>query len=577
MWKLIKKLWPYLIHARPFQKTIFIIILYILTINLLSLVPPFLTRFLFDVVIPAKDLQVLIYVLVALIVSGMIIFGFTSLKDYLITLVNQGINYNIQTFFYFHVVRLPQQIHDRISFGELMKRVEDCTAIGGIIHVIIVDFYQNLLGILVYIPAIFFINWKLSLVKIIAFPISIFISRFFVKKDLEYEQINWEAGSLVSNHFNQTFHGVRVIKAFGLENRVLRKMKQLVLRQRKLSVERKLFNYFWSFTSGLTGDIVNSSVLFFAAAQMIAGKLSFGEFFAFNILAEKAIASLNGFFGIMKNVVGVYNAISRYEEIMILPEEFYGKYDDSINFKVKGNICFENVWFGYNPKEPVIKGLSFTIPAGSKIALVGRSGSGKTTIINLLLRFYDPFSGKIYIDDHDIIKLPVRQLRNNIAVVLQENYFFDGTILDNLTFGRRDVSIDQVIDACRLANAYDFINQLPQGPYTLYGSKGINLSGGQKQRLAIARAFLRNPAILILDEATSALDLENERLIQESLQKLMEGRTTITIAHRLSTIVNSDIIFVIEDGQIYEMGTHDELLGKRGFYYDLYTKMGMIG
>ena len=576
MKELIKKFWPYFGYARGYKKNIITILVYIFVINLIGLVPPFITQSIFDNIIPNGDKKLLLIALIALLVAGLFLFGFGMIKDYWMTLVNQGIDFEVKMHFYYHIIRLPQMFHDATPFGDIIKRMDDCSSISNTIHKIIIEAFENSSMILIYIPAMFIINWKLSLLKLAAFPISIFISRYFAKKDMEYEKKTWEASSEVHSHLNDSFQGIRTIKSYYAEHKILRKMKKLILTNRQLGVIRKLFGYCWNFSTGFTGDIFNSLILFVAAYLMMTGKLTFGEFFAFNIISGKGIGGLSGFLNIFKDLVASLNAFTRYEQIIALPEEKYGQFWEARDFKAKGKIEFKNVWYGYDPSKPILKDLSFTVKPGQKIALVGRSGSGKTTAINLIMNFYMPQSGELLLDDKPYSQLSIRQLRNNIGVVLQDNYFFNGTILENITFGDKRFSIQNVVDACKKANAFEFVNRLPNGPYTVFGAKGINLSGGQKQRLAIARAFLRDPAILILDEATSALDMESENQIQQALEVLMHGRTTITIAHRLSTIINSDIIYMIDNGKFADIGSHSELIQKKGAYYDLYNSSGML-
>lgn len=266
--------------------------------------------------------------------------------------------------------------------------------------------------------------------------------------------------------------------------------------------------------------------------------------------------------------------IERFDEIMSTKSELVQKEDAKVLTDVKGSIVFDHVNFKYSADAtPVLDDISFKVEPGEKVAFVGPSGAGKSTIINLIPRFYDVTGGAILVDGHDIRDLTFESLRNNIGIVQQDVYLFAGTIADNIRYGKLDATDEEVRYAAELAGALDFIDALPEGFQTDIGSRGVRLSGGQKQRLSIARVFLKNPQILILDEATSALDNASEIIIQDSLDKLAEGRTTITIAHRLTTIEDSDRIYVIDEGKIIEVGNHDKLMADKGQYYKLYTRL----
>ncbi|MFR7871745.1 MAG: ABC transporter ATP-binding protein, partial [Fenollaria timonensis] len=274
----------------------------------------------------------------------------------------------------------------------------------------------------------------------------------------------------------------------------------------------------------------------------------------------------------LENFNAGMTGIERFIEIMDTDVDIFDK-EDAIELKdVKGKIEFKDVSFTYpDDKNKVLSNVNLVVNDGASIAIVGPSGSGKTTLVNLIPRFYDVTSGEILIDGRNIKDFTLKSLRQNIGSVQQEVYLFSGTILENIKYGKIDASKDEIIEAAKLAGAYDFIMELKDGFNTYVGERGVKLSGGQKQRIAIARVFLKNPKVLILDEATSALDNTSERLIQESLEKLSEGRTTLTIAHRLSTIKNAKTIIVLTDDGIKETGTHDELMSKKGLYYELYT------
>jgi subfamily B ATP-binding cassette protein MsbA len=312
-------------------------------------------------------------------------------------------------------------------------------------------------------------------------------------------------------------------------------------------------------------------VLWYGGKQVIEGQLSPGELFAFVLFAGILIGPFGSAARIFSQVKEVQGAMTRVFELLDTPLDI----QDSPNAKplvpMRGDVQFEEVQFAYEGRPPVLEAVSFSIAAGECVALVGPTGAGKTTIINLLHRFYDPTKGRVLIDGHDVKSIQLDSLYHQLALVPQETLLFGGTIMDNIRYGRMDASEAEVLEASQRANAHEFIEGLPAGYETVLGEKGVNLSGGQRQRVAIARALLKDPRILILDEATSALDSQSESLVQEALIELMKGRTTLMIAHRFSSIQRADRILVLHRGTILEEGSHEALLEKRGLYHRLYT------
>ncbi len=313
------------------------------------------------------------------------------------------------------------------------------------------------------------------------------------------------------------------------------------------------------------------AVVWYGGTQVIEGTVSPGDLFAFVLFAGILIGPFGSAARVFAQVKEAQGAMARVFEILDTEPEI-GDRPDAIELPpLAGHVRVEDVSFAYDPRQPVLAGVSFEAKPGEVVAIVGPTGAGKTTLINLLHRFYDPTAGRITLDGYDLRAVRIESLYRQIALVPQETVLFGGTILDNIRYGREDAPEEEIIAASRAANAHEFIAALPDGYRTVVGEKGVNLSGGQRQRLAIARAVLKNPRLLILDEATSALDSESERLVQEALDRLMAGRTTFVVAHRLTTVQGADRILVLNKGRIVEEGTHAALMERRGLYHYLYT------
>ena len=313
------------------------------------------------------------------------------------------------------------------------------------------------------------------------------------------------------------------------------------------------------------------AVLWYGGKQVIEGSMSPGDLFAFVLFAGILIGPFGSAARLFARIKETQGAMARVFELLDAQPEIHDLPDALDLPRLQGHVRFERVMFAYDPRHQVLSSVSFEVQAGERVALVGPTGSGKTTIVNLLHRFYDPTEGTIFIDGHDIRRLRLETLYGQIALVPQETILFGDTILENIRYGRAGATEEEVYQASEGANAHEFIKNLPDGYRTMVGEKGVNLSGGQRQRIAIARAFLKNPRILIMDEATSALDSQAERLVQSALNRLMEGRTTLVIAHRFTTVQMADKILVLKQGSVVEEGQHDQLLEQKGLYHHLYT------
>jgi ATP-binding cassette, subfamily B, putative efflux pump len=376
----------------------------------------------------------------------------------------------------------------------------------------------------------------------------------------------------VTGRLNETLGGIRIVKTYTAEKR-----EELVFTR---GIHRMFRNVAETIigVSGITAfstviiGVIGVLLIVVGGRAILAGQMTTGDFFSYILFTGLMAAPVVQIASIGTQISEAFAGLDRIRELMQMPTEDQEDREKAPLGAIEGEVVFENVSFEYNPGMPVLKGVSFTAEAGTTTALVGSSGSGKSTLISLVMAFNRPLSGRILVDGRDLTTVPLRDYRSQIGVVLQDNFLFDGTVGDNIRYGRQDATLDQIKEVSRIAHADEFIEGFEKKYDTIVGERGVKLSGGQRQRVAIARAILADPRILVLDEATSSLDSESEALIQDGLRSLRKGRTTFVIAHRLSTIRSADQILVIEHGEIVERGTHTELLALGGRYRTLYDK-----
>ena len=567
-------------YMKDFKGSIAIVLFCMLATSAISLASPLISgKFLYDGIIAADgkfhDLGVyMVWIAVGLIfVTG---FGSTLLgiwksrtNAYMSTRVTLAMKMDIFT----SMQHLSLSFFNNNQTGRLITRVNyDADVIRGffidsipslIIHAI------NYIGLTIIC---LILNWKLTLIVFIPVPIIVCIFKFMLPKLWRMYSKRWRRSSSLNAMLSDSLTGIRVVKAFAKEAEETNRFYTVSNRLFDANLQLNLVSLTIFPVIGLLIGISCNAIWGFGGLDVINHHMTYGEFSAFWGYIGMIFAPLNFFTQFLDTYTNAANSAQRMFEIIdAIPEINDCAEPVDMDTTMKGDIEFDKVCFHYTANRPILKDVSMHIHAGDNIGLVGHTGSGKSTIANLINRLYDVTSGKIMIDDVNVKNIKLQSLRKNIAIVSQEIFLFKGTIADNIRYAVPDATMEQVIAAAKVANAHDFILALPDGYETVVGTGSRSLSGGEKQRISIARAVLLAPSILILDEATAAMDTETERLIQDALTDLIRGRTTITIAHRLSTLKDCNYLFAIENGEIAEEGTHTELLDKKGIYYRLYT------
>jgi ATP-binding cassette, subfamily B, bacterial MsbA len=570
--------WRFLALTKPQRWRIFFGIILILAATLLSLPAPWILKLAIDEALPNKDTNQLVLLLAAFTGLFVLRAWLTMLRNRILQFAAMRLVCDLRIKLFAHLQSLSLRYFDTNQTGRTIARIsQDTGEVYNLTNGFLINIIADTVTVLCVLGFLYWIEWHLALAVTAVLPffvINYLYHRKKMKQESRTHRDNWDK---VMGFLNERVAAARVVKSFAKEqdeissfaggiNADYFNFSRIVLRNTKLSV-----------VADVLGSIGALVVLGYGGWLVMQGEMQIGTLVAFNAYITfifppiVRFADLNNIFQrASTSLENVFTLLDTKPEVADLPTA-------PALASVRGDLEFRGVCFDYD-REPPGKGrprtlteVSFAIPAGKVVAIVGPSGSGKSTIINLIARFYDVASGAVLVDGHDIRTVTTDSLRKQIGIVLQESVLFSGTLEDNIKYGRPDATREQVLDAATAANAHEFIVKLPDGYATVVGERGSKLSGGQRQRIAIARAILKDPRILIFDEATSALDTQSERLIQQAMERLMKNRTSFIIAHRLSTIQNADIILVMEQGRLAEMGTHDELLGKGGLYAKLHA------
>lgn len=569
----LKKLVSY---YKPYKKVFLADMFFAIMASFIALLIPLVVRYVTAKVIYMPAEQVVKTMITIAIVVGILIL-FQCYCNYYIAnyghVMGAKIEYDMRAEIFGHFQKLSFSFYDDEKVGQLMSRItSDLFDITELLHHGPENVTISVIKIIGALAILLSINVRLALIAFLLVPFMLVYAYFFNKKMKQAFRVNRIKIAEINAQIEDNLSGIRVVKSFANEDLENKKFK--VGNDAFLEAKKNNYKYMGGYNSGLTAftTMINLLVIVSGGLMITKDMISVTDLVTFLLYINIFTDPIKTLIDFTEQFQNGYSGYERFLQILSIEPEIKDSETAVSISNVKGDIKLEDVSFKYNDSSHrVLKHINLEVKAGSYVALVGSSGAGKTTLCNLIPRFYEATSGKITIDGKDIKDIKLKDLRDNIGIVQQDVYLFVGTVYDNIRYGRPNATREEVIAAAKEANAYDFIMSLPNGFETDIGQRGIKLSGGQKQRISIARVFLKNPPILIFDEATSALDNESEKIVQESMEKLAKNRTTMVIAHRLSTIRNAEKILVLTDKGIEEQGTHKELMDKHGIYYDLYN------
>lgn len=543
----------------------------VIAISILEFMIPQLTKEIIDQIIPDKRYYALLetggLILLAALLLG--IFNFSS--SYVMTIVSQKAILQLRNKLHKHTLSLDLKFFDRNRTGDLMARLtSDVNQLQELVSADSLSIIADVITFAAIVGYLFYTDWQLALITLITLPFLFVTSRYFsLRMKNAYRAVRHISAQL-NNSLQDTLSGIRMIKSFVSEDAEAKQFEALSEQHRIATVSASRLSATFSPIIDWLNYVGMTSVFLFGAWQVMHGNMTVGDIVAYLAYLRLLQAPIRSFSRMITKVQQSAAAFERIHEVLATVPEVYDKEGAIVLPPVKGQIVFDDVEFAYEEGHPILQNFQLRLPCNQTTALVGSSGSGKSTIAYLIARLYDVQRGDIYIDSYPLTEVTVKSLRQQMGIVSQDVILLNGTIRENIAYGKPQATDDEIKAAAHAANAHEFISAFPMGYDTPIGERGVKLSGGQKQRLSIARAFLTNPRILILDEATAALDTESEQHIQHALSVLLPGRTCLVIAHRLSTIQNADQIVVLEHGQIVELGNHENLLRRNGRYKELY-------
>ncbi|MDY7007155.1 MAG: ABC transporter ATP-binding protein [Cyanobacteriota bacterium] len=558
-------------YGLPYKTPFFLGILLTIIASFITFFVPQINRYVIDVIIPEKQFNMLPWVAGLILLMSLVGGILSFLQLYAIKIFGENTIKSIRIELYQHLQFLSISYFENQRTGELILRLgRDVEIVGQLLNSNLIAILIDSFAFIVVFIYLLISNWLLAIAIALTWPLIIYLLQFTQKRLKTIFQDTNRAREIISNHLQDTISNITIIKSFGNEQYEIDRFSEYSHNYMEKNLQATRFLAISTPVINTLNKLGNVIALVFASWGVMVGSLTIGELTAilsYVTLLNKPISRFNGLIGMMqKATVSAQNIFSVLDTKLEVTDK-----ENAINLtSIQGNIKFEEVGFGYQDRELVIEDFNLDIKPGMSVALVGSSGAGKSTIAKIAARFYDPKKGRILIDGQDLKDVSLNSLRSHIGIVPQETLLLYGTVRDNIVYGKLDATDEEIEAAAKAANAHNFIMGFPDGYNSIIGEQGVKLSGGQRQRIAIARVLLKNPQFVILDEATSALDSESEKLIQESVKNLFQGRTSLVIAHRLSTICDVDLIVVLEKGKIVEMGNHAELIAKEGRYAYLY-------